>query len=173
MKIASDTKNTYFPNRLVDEAMRHMSARAFGFYTTMLFHGDYDDKVTCTIAQLCRWAGFKSRGGAKPAIAELLGFNMVKVVGKNNTQVTYKFVDQKDWVLPADTNKKPFFKKKKISHGLRMKVFERDFYRCVTCKTHLNLTCDHVIPESKGGPTTFENLQTMCKSCNSRKGDRT
>ncbi|RZG86795.1 hypothetical protein EXE10_06190 [Acinetobacter sp. WCHAc060033] len=60
--------------------------------------------------------------------------------------------------------------KQKISKILRTKVYERDLYRCVTCGTHLNLTCDHIIPESKGGATTIENLQTMCKSCNSTKG---
>lgn len=60
-----------------------------------------------------------------------------------------------------------------ISRALAKRVFERDAYRCVICGGHHDLTCDHVVPESKGGPTTFENLQTMCKSCNSRKGART
>jgi len=60
--------------------------------------------------------------------------------------------------------------KVKISRTLSRKVFERDLYRCVTCGTHLDLSCDHIVPESKGGPTTFENLQTMCRPCNSRKG---
>lgn len=62
--------------------------------------------------------------------------------------------------------------KKKIAQHLRVLVFERDAYRCVTCNGHNDLACDHIIPESKGGPTTFDNLQTMCRSCNSRKGNR-
>lgn len=62
--------------------------------------------------------------------------------------------------------------KQKIPGSLRVKVMERDEYRCVTCNSHKDLACDHIIPESKGGPTTFENLQTMCRSCNSRKGNR-
>jgi hypothetical protein len=32
------------------------------------------------------------------------------------------------------------------------------------------LSADHVIPESKGGPTTLENLQTLCMRCNLKKG---
>lgn len=62
--------------------------------------------------------------------------------------------------------------KAKISRSLSREVMERDAYRCVKCGTHINLSCDHIIPESKGGPTTLENLQTMCKPCNSRKGAR-
>ena len=62
--------------------------------------------------------------------------------------------------------------KEKISGALRKLVFERDGYRCVTCGDWHDLSADHIVPESKGGPTTFENLQTMCRSCNSRKGAR-
>lgn len=63
-------------------------------------------------------------------------------------------------------------KKKKISATLRTKVFERDKYRCVHCGTHKNLCVDHIHPESLGGPTEFDNLQTLCRSCNSKKGTR-
>ena len=62
--------------------------------------------------------------------------------------------------------------KKVIKAPLRTKVFERDAYRCVACGTHIDLCCDHIIPESKGGPTTLENLQTMCRPCNSKKGTK-
>lgn len=62
------------------------------------------------------------------------------------------------------------YRKKEISRTLQKKVFERDAYRCVTCGTHIDLSCDHIIPESKGGPTTLENLQAMCRPCNSKKG---
>lgn len=32
------------------------------------------------------------------------------------------------------------------------------------------LSADHVVPKSKGGPTTFENLRVLCTRCNSRRG---
>jgi len=63
--------------------------------------------------------------------------------------------------------------KARIPALLRTAVYERDAYRCVTCGTWNDLSIDHVIPESKGGPTTLDNLQTMCRSHNSRKGTRT
>lgn len=65
-------------------------------------------------------------------------------------------------------SKKPV--KAKIPRSLAKQVYERDAYRCVQCGDHHDLTCDHIEPESLGGPTTFDNLQTMCRPCNSRKG---
>lgn len=63
-------------------------------------------------------------------------------------------------------------KKKKINGNLRKLVFERDSYRCKKCNSHLDLCCDHIFPESKGGETTLENLQTLCRSCNAKKKDK-
>lgn len=59
-----------------------------------------------------------------------------------------------------------------IPAGLRTQVFERDAYRCKHCGTHKDLRADHIHPESKGGPATLDNLQTLCAPCNSKKGVR-
>jgi len=64
------------------------------------------------------------------------------------------------------------YRKKKIDGSLRTAVFERDLYRCVYCGTHKELCADHIYPESRGGETTFENLQTLCRPCNTSKGAR-
>lgn len=63
-----------------------------------------------------------------------------------------------------------FTQKQKISNSLRTKVFERDAYRCVYCGTHLELCADHRHPESLGGKTELDNLQTLCRPCNTKKG---
>ena len=60
-----------------------------------------------------------------------------------------------------------------ITQSLRTQVFERDEYRCINCGSHKRLCADHVHPESKGGATILENLQTLCQSCNSAKGTKT
>jgi HNH endonuclease len=62
-----------------------------------------------------------------------------------------------------------FYKKKIISSHLRRAVLERDNHTCQKCGSLIRLTIDHVIAESKGGKTELDNLQTLCKSCNSRK----
>lgn len=60
-----------------------------------------------------------------------------------------------------------------IPRALRKAVFDRDDYRCTSCGERFDLCADHKIPESQGGPTTLENLGTLCRRCNSRKGNRT
>jgi 5-methylcytosine-specific restriction endonuclease McrA len=55
----------------------------------------------------------------------------------------------------------------------RKNIVKRDALKCQYCATHENLTIDHVIPKSKGGKDTWENLVTACTSCNHKKGNRT
>ena len=60
--------------------------------------------------------------------------------------------------------------KASIPTDLRWEVWERDNFTCQHCGTRRHLSIDHIIPESKGGTTVLENLQTLCKKCNSIKG---
>ncbi len=60
--------------------------------------------------------------------------------------------------------------------GLRTKIFIRDRYRCQYCGTRgtsAELTLDHILPKSRGGRSSPENLCASCQECNQRKGDRT
>jgi 5-methylcytosine-specific restriction endonuclease McrA len=63
--------------------------------------------------------------------------------------------------------------KARIPLHLRRRVLERDGLYCVYCDEDLTdkeIHMDHVIPESKGGSTTFDNLQVTCRKCNLAKG---
>jgi 5-methylcytosine-specific restriction endonuclease McrA len=55
----------------------------------------------------------------------------------------------------------------------RRAVFARDDWTCQYCGARANLTVDHVIPRSKGGPSSWDNIVASCAPCNRRKGDRT
>ena len=50
-------------------------------------------------------------------------------------------------------------------------VYRRDGGRCVYCGSTDNLQLDHIIPFSKGGATTLENLQLLCQKCNLEKSN--
>lgn len=55
----------------------------------------------------------------------------------------------------------------------RKNILRRDNHKCIYCqRADLQLTIDHIIPKSKGGDDTWENLVTACVKCNNKKGDR-
>jgi len=54
----------------------------------------------------------------------------------------------------------------------RRVVLARDGYRCQYCGSPRHLTLDHVIPRSRGGITSWDNVVTSCAPCNTRKGAR-
>lgn len=51
-------------------------------------------------------------------------------------------------------------------------IYKRDDNKCQYCGSTRNLTIDHIIPKSKGGQDTWENLVVACCSCNTKKGDK-
>jgi len=85
-------------------------------------------------------------------------------------QIEVQITENKKTITPED--------KRSISLGLRYNVLSRDRFKCVKCgnspSTDINckLHIDHIVPFSKGGLTTFENLQTLCNNCNLGKGNR-
>src|ERR1700691_915116 len=64
--------------------------------------------------------------------------------------------------VPRDTHRR------KIT---RRAVFARDGWTCQYCGSRNQLTVDHVIPRSKGGGSTWDNIVAACAPCNRRKGD--
>lgn len=54
----------------------------------------------------------------------------------------------------------------------RKNIMKRDNFKCMYCGSTSELTIDHIVPKSKGGKTTWENLVTACNPCNNRKDNK-
>jgi 5-methylcytosine-specific restriction endonuclease McrA len=90
-----------------------------------------------------------------------------------------------------DSKRRTKSKRRAVERGCKearsidpLKVFDRDGWRCQIClkQTPRKLRgtfhprapeLDHVVPISKGGTHTWENLQCSCRDCNGRKGNKT
>lgn len=54
----------------------------------------------------------------------------------------------------------------------RFNLFLRDDFRCQYCGSRGDLTFDHVVPRSRGGRTSWENVVAACSPCNLKKANR-
>jgi len=59
-----------------------------------------------------------------------------------------------------------------IPEAVRSEVWRRDGGACVKCDSKQNLQFDHIIPVARGGATSAQNLQLLCRQCNQVKGAR-
>jgi len=76
------------------------------------------------------------------------------------------------------TTQKSIEKTRTIPLNIRVKILSRDSFRCVFCGKSpatdigVKLHVDHIIPFSKGGTNSLDNLQTLCQDCNLGKSDK-
>jgi hypothetical protein len=59
-----------------------------------------------------------------------------------------------------------------IPDDVKRQVWARDGGHCVKCGAMDYLEFDHIIPHSRGGASTVNNVQVLCRRCNLRKRDR-
>ena len=136
-----------------------LSDRAFRLYVTLI----------------CLSAAQRQRG--RIAAVQLRHFGRRRVVAELLDSGLLMADDEQDWYRVRDawpTIKWPPMTQPRaaIPADLREAVYARDDYRCVHCGIGDDLTLDHIHPHSLGGDDTFENFQTLCRPCNSRKGAR-
>ena len=75
--------------------------------------------------------------------------------------------------LPSVVSLKHYVAQDRPPAFTRFNLFLRDAFACQYCSAGEELTFDHVIPRSRGGRTTWENIVTACARCNLAKGGRT
>jgi len=69
----------------------------------------------------------------------------------------------------------PKYRRAVIDIHVRIGIFRRDGYCCKHCGEQFSrnqLELDHIKPISTGGDDSIENLQTLCRTCNRKKGNR-
>lgn len=72
--------------------------------------------------------------------------------------------------LPSVLSLKTYVKPSRYPAFTRFNVFLRDKFNCQYCGAPDDLTFDHIVPRSRGGQTTWENVVAACSPCNLRKG---
>ncbi len=109
-------------------------------------------------------------------IEGLKGFSMVysgraRAVENHSHKLNALFYYPSVIVLNKYIRKRPIF-----LSPTRRNIYWRDAYTCQYCGgrfSHNMLTMDHVIPKSRGGLKTWQNIVASCAPCNQRKGSRT
>lgn len=74
--------------------------------------------------------------------------------------------------IPSVVVLKDYVKPRKRVAFTRFNLFLRDEFACQYCGGGGELTFDHVVPRSRGGLTSWENVVAACSRCNLRKGSR-
>src|ERR1700710_1436332 len=70
--------------------------------------------------------------------------------------------------MPSVVSLKTYVKPSTHPAFTRFNVFLRDRFSCQYCGSRDDLTFDHLLPRSRGGPTTWANVVAACPSCNPR-----
>ena len=99
----------------------------------------------------------------------------------NALQSFVEYMDAKDaeFSTPIETSIEVKTDVRDINLRIRWRVMNRDKFKCCCCGASpaidptVKLHVDHILPYSKGGKTTLDNLQTLCSKCNLGKGDLT
>lgn len=74
--------------------------------------------------------------------------------------------------LPSVVSLRSYIRPSRNPAFTRFNVFLRDQFTCQYCGTEAELTFDHVVPRSKGGLTTWQNVVAACSPCNLRKSNK-
>ena len=93
----------------------------------------------------------------------------VNIVSEYETSITSPSFEMK---LPSVVSLKRYVKPARKPAFTRFNLFLRDSFSCQYCGSPDDLTFDHLIPRSRGGQTTWQNVVAACSPCNLKKGSK-
>ena len=94
---------------------------------------------------------------------------------EDDDEYSFDWFDESNYEDSKKTYKSPTLphaNERYYTGALRKQVMRKYNYRCTVCWTKDELEVDHIVPYSKGGKTTLENAQILCRWCNTSKGTR-
>lgn len=138
-------------------------------------HADDEGRCYPSISRLCQRTGLSERA-VQTNIRKLVQQGYIRIIpggGKGNANLYFVSANPATTgeMLPRSGGRMP-------SGSERFAIYRRDRNTCVYCgyispDGEENLTLDHVIPQSRGGNHSVENLVTCCMECNRRKKNKT
>lgn len=72
------------------------------------------------------------------------------------------------WETPSEDREDSRY----VTSEVKRIVWERDGGKCVICGSHRDLEYDHIIPFSRGGGNSENNIQILCETCNRKKSGK-
>lgn len=115
----------------------------------------------------------------------LVGLELTNINGAHRASKRARFHAPEILTLIKEVNKKQGYyytvpeiwdaicrvERGKVTNRMRFAIYQRDGWRCKKCgRKNKYLEIDHIVPIAKGGKSTYDNLQTLCHSCNKKKG---
>lgn len=105
------------------------------------------------------------------AIVALVAPYFLERNAKRMREEDRRYAERKGWTLEQLHEYRDKRRARTIRGSVKKDVMARDNYQCQYCGATDDLAIDHIFPFSRGGSNEYDNLQVLCRSCNSSKSD--
>lgn len=146
----------------------------------LLGHRPSENEWTAINPEISYDTAYRRFGGWTNACLKFIEYKSGgEITANEEITETHKELETNSTLKAKTDQKIPKIEKSRtIPLSIRVKVLSRDNFRCVFCGKSpatdigTKLHIDHIVPFSKGGQSTLDNLQTLCFECNIGKGNK-
>lgn len=177
MARARNIKPGFFKNEILGEMPMEARMLFIGLWTLADREGRLEDRPKRIKMELFPYDSFDvdpmlSRLQADGFLTryEVGGFRFIQI--ENFVKHQDPHYKEKASEIPPPEGVEDIIKATAVTRGQRVRILERDGYRCQSCGAESHLCIDHIIPVSRGGDSSDDNLQVLCHSCNTKKGNK-